>query len=182
VIRRLSIAALAVAVVLVAPAYAYGQVVTAPVSIPATVATKADVAAVQAQIPQIADTVPAADMAIGGAVGSSNLVRRNDAQAPRITRSISGTSGGTTGGATATDGTVAVTWAAMPSVPKLNITVYTTLAQANKPTCSPITGTVTTTGATIRCVRQGSVLGLGLLPADVNVAGVYFDIIVLPAS
>jgi hypothetical protein len=186
-IRHLSIAGLAVAVVLIAPAYAYGQVVTAPPSIPTSVATKTEVqaaqtaadnaataaAAAQAAIPVPATTIPTME-AIGGAAGSTNTFRRGDAVQPRISRTVSGV--------TLATGLGAVAWATMQSVPKLTVTPYVTSTETQVPTCYPVIGTVTTTGATIKCFKTQTLLGLGLIPFTVAPAGVQFDVLALPGS
>lgn len=187
-IRRLSLAALAVAAILVAPAYAYGQVVITPPSIPATVASKAEVqaaqtaadnaasaaAAAQAAIPVPASTIPGMEM-VGGAAGSTNTFRRGDAVQPRISRTVSGTTG--------SNGQAAVTWPSMASIPKLTVTSYVaSTAVTLPPTCYPVTGTVTTTGATIKCYVDQTILGLGLVPRANAAAGVAFDVLALPGS
>jgi len=187
-IRRLSIAAVAVALVMIAPAYAYGQVVIAPPSIPSTVASKAEVqaaqtaadnaasaaAAAQAAIPVPATTIPTME-AIGGAAGSTNTFRRGDAVQPRISRTVSGTTG--------SNGQGAVTWPAMQSVPKLTVTSYVaSTATTLPPSCYPVAGTVTTTGATIKCYIDQTILGLGLVPRANAAAGVAFDVLALPGS
>ncbi|KTR81593.1 hypothetical protein NS277_16440 [Novosphingobium barchaimii] len=159
---------------------ASGQVVSAPpvASIPANVATKGDVAAVQAQIPQPSDSVPVAYMATSGQVGTSPRYRRPDDQAPRISRTVSGT--------TTTGGSGAVTWPAMPSIPKLTVTPYVTSNAVQAPICLPVTGTVTTTGATIKCWSTQtitvSVLGPVVAPITAAAAGVQFDVLALPGS
>lgn len=141
---------------------------------PAILATKAEVAALQAQIPQPSNSIPVADMATSGQVGSSARYRRPDDQAPRISRTVSGTTGAS--------GTAVVTWPSMGSVPKLTVTPYVTSADTQVPTCYPVAGTITTTGATIKCFRTQTLLGLGLLPFTVAPAGVQFDVLALPQS
>lgn len=171
--------ALAFALVFVAsPAAA--QVVSAPpvASIPANVATKSDVAAVQAQIPQPSDSVPSADMATAGQVGTSPRYRRPDDQAPRISRTVSGV--------TVAGGTGTVTWPVMPSIPKLTVTPYVASNSVQAPICLPVTGTVTTTGATVKCWSTQtitvSVLGAVVAPITAAAAGVQFDVLALPGS
>jgi len=149
---------------------ALGQTVS-PLTRPAT---QNDIAAIQAQIPQPSDAVPMPDMATAGAIGSSPRYRRPDDQAPRISRTVSGTTG--------TAGTAAVTWAAMPSVPKLTVTPYVGSAETLPARCYPVVGTITTTGATIKCYRDRALLALLQLPAEVAPAGIQFDVLVLPGS
>jgi hypothetical protein len=130
-------------------------------------------AAAQAAIPVPASTTPGMEM-VGGAAGTTNTFRRGDAIQPRISRTVSGT--------TSAAGTAAVTWQAMGSVPKLVVTPYVTSTETQVPTCYPVTGTVTTTGATIKCFRTQTLLGLGLIPFTVAPAGVQFDVLALPGS
>lgn len=154
---------------------AHGQVVYPPAAVDtATIATKAEVQAIQSQIPQPANSVPPADMSTSGAVGSSPQYRPIDAQAPRVSRTVSGTTGAA--------GTAAITWPAMASVPKLTVTPYVASADTQVPTCYPVAGSVTTTGATIKCFRTQTLLGLGLVPFTVAPAGVQFDVLALPGS
>lgn len=154
---------------------ASAQVVYPPVVVDTkAIATKAEVQAVAATIPQIADSVPAADMSTSGVVGSSNLVRRNDAQAPRVSRTVSGT--------TTTGGTAVVTWTAMASVPKLVVTPYVASTETLPPRCYPVAGSVTAAGATIKCYRDRALLALLQLPAEAAPAGIQFDVLALPGS
>lgn len=159
-----------VALLIASPALAQVAYPPAPIS---TLATKSEVAAVQAQIPQPSDSVPAADMATSGQVGSSARYRRPDDQAPRISRVVKQV-------VTAANGSAVVTWTAMPSVPGLTITEYVGTSDTVTPACFPVTGTVTTTGATIKCFVDQTLLGLGLLPRKVAGAGVTFDVLALP--
>jgi len=181
---RFSLLALAL---IASPAAA--QVVVAPPTsaVPADVATKSEVqaakaaadsaaaaaAAAQAAIPVPASTVPGMEM-VGGAAGSTNTYRRGDAVQPRISRTVSGTTGSA--------GTAAITWPAMAAVPKLVVTPYVTAAETQVPTCYPVIGTVTTSGATIKCFKTQTLLGLGLIPFAVAPAGVQFDVLALPGS
>ncbi|MFK4871661.1 hypothetical protein [Novosphingobium sp. ZW T3_23] len=175
------------AALLAAPVPALAQVVIAPPASTANTATKSEVqaaqaaaesaaaaaAAAQAAIPVPASSVPGMEM-VGGAAGSTNTYRRGDAVQPRISRTVTGTTGSA--------GTAAVTWPAMAAVPKLVVTPYVTAAETQVPTCYPVTGTVTTTGATIKCFRTQTLLGLGLIPFTVAPAGVQFDVLALPGS
>lgn len=169
---------LALSVMVLLPASAAGQVIIAPAPIPSNVATKSDIAAIQAQIPQPSDSIPVADMATAGLVGSSPRYRRPDDQAPRISRTVSGS--------TTTGGTGAVSWPAMSSVPKLTVTPYVAAGAIQAPVCVPVTGSVTTTGATIRCWTTQTVtvslLGAVVAPLTTAAAGVQFDVLALPGS
>jgi len=139
----------------------------------ATAATKAEVAVVAGSIPKPATSVPSADMMTTGKMGTVNEFRRPDDQAPRISRVIKGV-------VTGANGTAAVTWATMTSVPGLTITVYVAANATAVPECKPVIGTVTTTGATVKCFEDQSILGLGLLPRKIAGAGVTFDVLALP--
>ena len=141
-------------------------------------ATAKDIAAIQAQIPKPATTIPPADMANSGMPGSSSQYRPIDAQAPRISRTVSGT--------TVTGGTGTVSWPAMSSVPKLTVTPYVASGALQAPICTPVAGTVTTTGATIKCWSTQSVtvsiLGAVIAPITTAAAGIQFDVLALPGS
>lgn len=137
-------------------------------------ATAADIQAVQAQIPKPSSSVPMPDMAASGVVGSSPQYRRVDDQAPRVTRSVSGV--------TVANGTAAVTWPAMPSVPKLLTQPYVAMNAVITYDCYPVIGTVTVSGATFKCFEDQSLLGIGLFPRKAATAGVQFDVFVFPGS
>lgn len=116
---------------------------------------------------------------VGGSTGSGNACRLANAIQPRISRTVSGT--------TAATGLGAVTWPAMPSVPRLTVQPYvTSTSAANAPLCFPVTGTVTTTGATIKCFSTQSVtvslLGAVVAPITTAAAGITFDVLALPQS
>lgn len=136
--------------------------------------SRAEIDALAAQIPQPSSSVPAPDMATSGVIGSSPRYRRIDDQAPRISRTVSGV--------TLSTGSGAVTWPEMSSVPKLTVTPYVSSTETLPPACYPVLGTVTTTGATIRCYKTQSILGLGLVPFTVAPSGVQFDVLALPGS
>ncbi|MFZ2996668.1 hypothetical protein [Sphingobium sp.] len=136
-------------------------------------ALAAQLAAAQAAIPKPSDAVPSADMMTAGTVGSSLRFRRVDDQAPRLSRTVKQQ-------VTSANGTAVITWAAMPSVPGLTITEYVTANDTIAPSCYPVAGTVTTTGATIKCYVDQSLIGLGLLPRKAAGAGVTFDVLALP--
>jgi len=117
-------------------------------------------------------------MANSGMPGSSSQYRTIDAQAPRISRTVSGT--------TVTGGTGTVSWPAMSSVPKLTVTPYVASGALQAPICTPVAGTVTTTGATIKCWSTQSVtvsiLGAVIAPITTAAAGIQFDVLALPGS
>ncbi|WP_416463944.1 hypothetical protein [Sphingomonas sp. VDB2] len=150
------------------PSLAVAQVIYPPG------ASASELAAIQASIPKPSDAVPSADMSTAGSLGSSPRYRRPDDQAPRISRTVSGT--------TLATGSAALAWPAMPSVPKLTVTSYVGASDTAIWDCKPVTGTVTTTGATIKCFQDQTILGLGLLPRKVAGAGVTFDVLALPGS
>ncbi|MEH3121177.1 MAG: hypothetical protein PGN16_04220 [Sphingomonas phyllosphaerae] len=116
---------------------------------------------------------------VGGSAGSGEACRLANAVQPRISRTVQGT---TTAG-----GTGSVTWPAMPSPPRLTVTPYVaSTSAANAPLCFPVAGTVTVTGATIKCFTTQSVtvsiLGAVVAPITTAAAGVTFDVLALPAS
>lgn len=137
-------------------------------------ATKAEVQQVQE-----AACVPMAQLppmeAVGGSAGSGNACRLANAVQPRISRVIAR-------GVTAANGTAAVSWAAMPVAPGLYIQPYVSAAETLPFSCFPVAGTVTTTGATIKCYQDQSILALLALPRKAAGAGVVFDVIALPPS
>lgn len=146
---------------------AFAQVSYAPAAIDTTnFATKAEACPPASSMPPME--------AVAATAGSATTCRRSDAVQPRISRSVSGVTGA--------DGTAAITWPAMPSVPKVDVTPYVGASDTQVPACFPVTGTVTTTGATIKCYKTQSILGLGIAPYAAATAGVAFDILVLPAS
>lgn len=130
-------------------------------------------------IPQPASTTPGMET-VGGAPGASMLYRRADAVQPRITRAVSCT--------TASNGQCAVTWTDIGSAnPKLVITEYVASTSATQaPVCAPVSGTVTATGATIKCWTTQSVtvslLGAVVAPLTTAGAGVVVDIIAVPGA
>jgi len=141
-------------------------------------AAKADTAAARAA----AACMPGATLppmeTVGGSAGSGDTCRLANSVQPRISRTVSGT--------TVTGGTGAVSWPAMPSVPKLTVTPYVASTAAQAPMCFPVSGSVTTTGATIKCFTSQSVtvsiLGAVVAPITTAAAGVTFDVLALPAS
>ncbi|WCT73913.1 hypothetical protein PQ455_01380 [Sphingomonas naphthae] len=153
-----------------AQVYINGQIDQSVIA--ATAAAQAT-AVVQAPIPQPSSSAPPMEM-IGGAVGNSLVYRRADDVQPRISRTVSGVTGAA--------GTAIVTWAALPSVGKLTVTPYVSSTETKPPRCYPVIGTVTTTGATIKCFVDKSLLALGVLPSEAAGAGVQFDVLALPGS
>jgi hypothetical protein len=156
--------------------------VVSPLALPgavntANLATKAEVAAVAAAVPVPSSTVPPAEV-IGGAVGSQMVFRRADDVQPRITRAAPCT--------TVAAGTCSVTWPVMPAVPLVIPvpTIASTAAQA--PLCFPVTGSITTTGATIKCFTSQSVtvslLGAVVAPITTAAAGVPVQVFAVPFS
>lgn len=166
---RASLLALAI-VCLASPANA--QLVS-PLAPPAS---QSDLTAVQAAVATKCDPmamVPPTE-SVGGSAGSGTNCRLANAVQPRISRTVSGT--------TAANGQAVITWPDMGSVPKLTVTPYVASNETAPFTCYPVIGTVTSTGATIKCYQDQSILGLGLLPRKAAVAGVQFDVLALPAS
>lgn len=115
---------------------------------------------------------------VGGSAGSGDACRLDNAVQPRISRTVSGT--------TVAGGTGAVTWPAMTSVPRLTVTPYVASNAAQAPMCFPVAGSVTTTGATVKCFTSQSVtvsiLGAVVAPVTTAAAGVTFDVLALPTS
>lgn len=156
--------------------------VVSPLALPGAIdtsnlATKAEVASVDAKIPVPSSTVPPVEV-IGGAVGSQMVFRRADDIQPRITRGAPCT--------TVAGGTCSVTWPAMSAVP-LVIPVPTIAgAAAQAPLCFPVTGTITTTGATVKCFTSQSVtvslLGAVVAPITTAAAGVPVQVFAVPYS
>jgi hypothetical protein len=167
------------------------QVVTPlnPGSVDTTnLATKAEVQTAAQKAQQAADaaalacqpsaTIPPMEV-VGGSAGSGDACRLANAVQPRISRTVQGI--------TSAAGTGAVAWPAMPSPPRLTVTPYVaSTSAANAPLCFPIAGTVTVTGATIKCFTTQSVtvslLGAVVAPITTAAAGVTFDVLALPAS
>lgn len=168
---------------------AAAQVVVAPANPVNTenLATKAEVQAAQnaanaaqtvaASACQPSATVPPMET-VGGAAGSGDACRLANAVQPRISRTVTGT--------TTTGGSGNASWAAMPAVPKLTVTPYVASSAVQAPMCFPVSGTVTTTGATIKCFTSQSVtvslLGAVVAPVTTAAAGVTFDVLALPGS
>ena len=164
--------------VVVAPA---GQVDTstlatkAEVQAAASTASAAQTAAANACQPD--PSVPPMET-VGGAAGSGSGCRLANSIQPRISRTVTGT--------TVSGGTGTVSWPAMPSVPKLTVTPYVASSAAQAPMCFPVAGSVTATGATVKCFTSQSVtvsvLGAVVAPVTTAAAGVTFDVLALPGS
>lgn len=153
--------------------------IVSPLALPApdtsNLATKAEVAAVAVSVPVPSTSVPPSEI-IGGALGTQMVFRRADDVQPRITRGAPCT--------TVAGGTCAVTWAPMPAAP-LVVPVPTVGAGATQaPSCFPVTGSITTTGATIKCFTSQSVtvalLGAVVAPVTTAAAGVPVQVFAIP--
>lgn len=140
--------------------------------------TAADAAAAKAAAAcQPSATIPPMET-VGGSGGSGDACRLANAIQPRISRTVQGV--------TVSGGTGAVSWPAMPSPPRLTVTPYVASSAASAPLCFPVAGTVTVTGATIKCFTTQtvtvSILGAVVAPITTAAAGVTFDVLALPAS
>lgn len=138
----------------------------------------ADAAAAKAAAAcQPSATVPPMET-VNGYGGSGDACRLANAVQPRISRTVQGV--------TVAGGTGTVTWPAMPSPPRLTVTPYVASSAASAPLCFPVAGTVTVTGATIKCFTTQTVtvslLGAVVAPITTAAAGVTFDVLALPAS
>lgn len=115
---------------------------------------------------------------VGGAAGSGTNCRVVNSVQPRITRVVPFT--------TVSGGTADVTWAALPTVPGVVVVPNVVTGAANAPICSPVAGTITTTGATIKCWSTQSVtvslLGAVVAPITTAAAGVTGSVIAIPYS
>lgn len=155
-------------------------------------ATAADLAALQSTIPQPADTVSPYDQLYAGSLGSSPKYRRQDGQAPRITRSFSVT--------TNASGAATASWATMPMPAGSQVVLTPLYTGQGNPQCWKTT-TVATTQVGIQCAVFGSstasaTITLGGLTAaattGLNLAnllssltaasGMVVDVVVLPPS
>ena len=150
----------------------------ADVQAAADAATAAQNAATAAQTAAAAKCAPMAAVppaeVIGGAAGSGSNCRLANSVQPRITRSVAFT--------TTSNGQAVVTWTDMGAVPLVFPVANVVSTATNVPSCYPVIGTITSTGATIRCYMTQSLLGLGLLPFTVAPAGVTGQILAIPAS
>jgi len=131
-------------------------------------------AQVQAIIPQPANVVPPSESSTASTGAQWMRYALEDHVHSRITRAVQCT--------TVTGGTCTVTWAAMPSVP-IVLPFSLVASSATQPIpCHPVVGTITMTGATIKCFQPQSILGLGLLPFTTGAAGVSVQIFAIPQS
>lgn len=116
---------------------------------------------------------------VGGSAGTSGVGCRpvNSVQ-PRITRSVAFTTG--------SGGTVAVTWADMGAVPLVFPIPNIASGATQGPVCYPVSGTVTSTGATLKCFTTQSVtvslLGSVVAPITTAGAGVTGQVLAIPVS
>ena len=111
---------------------------------------------------------------VGGAAGSGSTCRLANAIQPRISRTVAFT--------TAANGSAVVTWADMGLVPLVFPIASIANAATQVPACYPVSGTITSTGVTIKCFVTQSILGLGLAPFTSAAAGVTGQVLALPVS
>ncbi|MET0375796.1 MAG: hypothetical protein ABW128_16255 [Rhizorhabdus sp.] len=116
---------------------------------------------------------------VGGDPGTNiGQCRPVNSVQPRITRSVAFTTGSA--------GTVVVTWPVMNAAPLVFPIPNVTNAAAQGSLCYPVTGTITTTGATIKCYTTQSVtvslLGAVVAPLTTAGAGVTGQVLAIPAS
>lgn len=156
------------------PANAIAQVAYPPA------VQQSDLAAVQAQIPTVASTVPPIE-AVGGAPGSPGTYRPGNAVQPRITRATNCTLDST--------GSCTVTWAtALTAAPQIIATPVN--PSGSQAMICNTTATPTLTGASIKCwVMQTTTLtlgivtaGLSLIPATTAPASTVVQIIAIPPT
>jgi len=141
-------------------------------------AAAAAVAAAQAATAcQPGATTPPAE-AIGGWAGSGSACRLANSVQPRITRAAIV--------ATNASGTAAVTWPAMPAVPVVLPIAILPTSTSQPIDCFPIAGTITTTGASIKCYTAQtvtvSILGAVVAPFTTAAAGVSVQVVAIPTS
>lgn len=145
-----------------------------PVPFDATdLATKSDVAAVAATVPAPMLVAPPAEI-VGGAAGAAGTYRTGTAVQPRITRTVPFTTGSA--------GTASVTWTDMIAVPLVFVIPNIASSATQVTNCFPVTGTITSTGATIKCMTTQTLLGLGLVPFVAATSGVVGQVLAIPAS
>lgn len=116
---------------------------------------------------------------VGGSPGTDiGQCRPVNSVQPRISRTVSFTTG--------TTGTIAVTWPAMTAVPLVFPIPNVANAATQGALCYPVAGTITTTGATIKCYTTQSVtvslLGAVVAPLTTAGAGVTGQVLAIPAS
>jgi hypothetical protein len=116
---------------------------------------------------------------VGGDPGTNiGQCRPVNSVQPRISRTVSFTTGAT--------GTIAVTWPAMTALPLVFPIPNVANAATQGALCYPVAGTITTTGATIKCYTTQSVtvslLGAVVAPITTAGAGVTGQVLAIPAS
>lgn len=115
---------------------------------------------------------------VGGSGGSGVDCRLSNAVQPRISRVAVGT--------TVTGGTIAVTWPAMSAVPSVFPLPRVASGATQVPICATVSGSVSATGATIKCFTTQSVtvslLGAVVAPVTTAAAGVTVDVLAIPQS
>lgn len=137
-------------------------------------ATAAQTAAASACQPMA--TVPPME-AVGGSPGSGTNCRLANSVQPRITRVVPFITGA--------GGTVAVTWADMGAVPGVMPVGYATSTATAFPKCAPVIGTITSTGATIKCTMPFvtvGVLGTSTSIIDTPTSGISGTVFAIPNS
>lgn len=153
---------------------AYAQVEYPPVD---TSVITQQITTMQAAIPVPASTVPATET-VAGAAGATMTFRRGDAVQPRITRAVVGT--------TNASGLVVVTWESLPSTPIVVPVPFVASGAGQAPLCMPVSGSVTVTGATIKCFTSQSVtvslLGAVVAPVTTAAAGVQVQVFAVPTT
>lgn len=140
--------------------------------------TAADAAAASAATKCTAQPMIPPTEVVGGAAGSGTNCRVVNSIQPRITRVVPFT--------TTAAGTADVTWAALGSAPGVVVVPTVASGASSAPICLPVAGTITTTGATIRCWTTQSVtvsiLGAAVAPITTAAAGVTGSVIAIPYS
>lgn len=115
---------------------------------------------------------------VGGAAGSGQQCRLANSVQPRITRTVPFMTGSA--------GTATVAWADMGAVPLVFPVPNISNGATQAPTCYPVIGTITSTGATIKCFTTQSVtvslLGAVVAPIITAGAGVIGQVLAIPAS
>lgn len=122
--------------------------------------------------------VPGMEVVGGSAGTNTGQCRPINAVQPRITRSVAFTTGA--------GGTVAVTWADMGAAPLVFVVPNVASGATQAPVCYPVAGTITSTGATVKCYTTQSVtvsiLGSVIAPVTTAGAGVTGQILAIPVS
>jgi hypothetical protein len=111
---------------------------------------------------------------VGGSAGSGTACRLVNSVQPRISRTVSFTTG--------SNGTAVITWTDMGAVPLVFPIPNVASGATQVPACYPVIGTATATGVTIKCFITQTLLGLGLVPFVAASAGVTGQVLALPAS